>query len=118
MVKKSVSGLALAALLLGAGSLVVYGSCYTTKPANTDQGCAIQQCGLSDCFGTCAYSTSSQNTLCDCPGNACSGNGNSVPVTITPYNGYCAQNSNGCYCNAMKGQSTQGSGQVNSANCP
>jgi len=114
MVKKSVSGLALAALLVGAGSLVVYGSCQTTQPANTDEGCADQQCNAGN---SCAYNTSDQNTLCNCPGSACSGSGNSVGVTITPFNGSC-QGWEGCWCDATKGTPSTGTGQVNSASCP
>ena len=101
------------ALVVVSSCLVVYGACQDTKVSNTDEGCADQGCGPFG-IGTCSYNTSDQNSLCDCPGSACSGNGNFLWVTITPFSGFCIDGS----CDAAPGTSYGSMGQVQSASCP
>lgn len=92
--------------------------------ANTDRhlacGCITQ---ASTPASACSYSTSTQNTLCDCGTSCCTASNNEVEVTITPYNGGQCVLEGGLSgyvpcSNATQGKASSGKGKVMTGVCP
>ncbi len=85
-------------------------------PSNQNDGTACD-CKKATGSQSCAYSKSSQNSLCNCGSVCCNDSGNEVDVTITPWNGgSCDAASAGCG-NATEGTSSSGKGKIKDGGC-